>query len=1048
MNRSFIIGLLAVAAMTAVSCNKEIDKIDAVPSNGTHKVVFKADQVATKTSLTLESNEYVALWTDADESNFHIFENGEEGLADMTISADSKSATFTAVFNDGAPAPFTYTAILAHSYDDNTKLALVESIQTPAANNIDGDADMLVAKPVVLNTKPTTDQHFQFKRVVSVNKMTLRGLEVGEKVTEVTISGDKQIAAAYNFSTDEFDYTEGEDEIILGYTTDNVISSAGTFDVFFVCAPVEDVTLSIEVKTADSTDPSKTRTYKKDFTKTISFDAVSVAEFVANITCCEEVTGSTAPTVIFYETFDSCDSTGGNDNNFGTASNNAMDSNPDNYTDNAGWTFVKGYPADHCAKMGGSSALGSATTPALGITASTATLTFRAAAFNNSAENTTLKLSVIGNGELSETSVTLKIAEWDDSYSVTITDGDADTKIKFEGGAASKGRFYLDDVKVEEEKTADPNTVSLSVADNTDITATTTAAIVDVSSNKAWTVTSSDSNLADTPISIKKTAQDGSFTVNFADVNTSVTTDKVATLHIVAGAGTYAVSKDITITQKAATPVLKLDGYANTTKEVAASAISATFTVTQCNFDWDIISITVGGVAKTASDGYSAVKGSEGLVTVSFPSNEVTGTESTTNRSIVVTVGDSAIKTATCTITQAGETYVDPNKKYFVEVTSEPSDWSGIYLLVSGSKAYNAAAATGASNTGINVTVAGDRIEADNSNKLNSVVISAGSASDKWYIKGKTGYIGDSGSSGGFAVSATGIDNTIEYNEGLVITSGGLYLRYNSDHFRYYTGSSTGSAVKLYRFTGTASDLLIGQLELGTISVTEGDETLTFSWDAPEGATSATKYNVYWNGSGTPEVRSDDTARTFTKTGLSNDTPYYIEVVAVGDGTFYSNSDKKKSANGTPHANQNTGKTYSYTFTSKAWVSTEEVSEGTAPGITWSGSQDGNQLTSGQGVQITNGLSGVTVTSSAAFTGVSKIVVTYCTNASQGAGAIKVKVGTGTEKSFTVTKPSSGGTTLKTCQFDYSSTETGAITLTVDCTTSSIYINKIEITAE
>ncbi len=133
--------------------------------------------------------------------------------------------------------------------------------------------------------------------------------------------------------------------------------------------------------------------------------------------------------------------------------------------------------------------------------------------------------------------------------------------------------------------------------------------------------------------------------------------------------------------------------------------------------------------------------------------------------------------------------------------------------------------------------------------------------------------------------------------------------------------------------------------------------------------------------------------------------------------------------------------TTTYTFTAKTWTAT---SGGSA--ANWTSGQDGAGFTSGQGVQVTTSATGANATSPTSFTDVSKIVVTYCTNASKGTGAIKVQVGSGTEQSFTVTKPSSGGTTLKTTEFNYSTTETGDVKITVDCTQNSIYIYSIAIT--
>ena len=120
--------------------------------------------------------------------------------------------------------------------------------------------------------------------------------------------------------------------------------------------------------------------------------------------------------------------------------------------------------------------------------------------------------------------------------------------------------------------------------------------------------------------------------------------------------------------------------------------------------------------------------------------------------------------------------------------------------------------------------------------------------------------------------------------------------------------------------------------------------------------------------------------------------------------------------------------TTTYTFSSGSWEATP---------ANWNAGKNGG-FTNGQGVQVTTGYSGANATSPKSFTNVNKIVVTYCTNSKNGVGTIKVQVGSGTEKSFSVTKPSSGGTTLKTTEFTFSPNETGNVKITVDCTTNSI----------
>ena len=96
--------------------------------------------------------------------------------------------------------------------------------------------------------------------------------------------------------------------------------------------------------------------------------------------------------------------------------------------------------------------------------------------------------------------------------------------------------------------------------------------------------------------------------------------------------------------------------------------------------------------------------------------------------------------------------------------------------------------------------------------------------------------------------------------------------------------------------------------------------------------------------------------------------------------------------------------------------------------------------------QITTGASGANATSPRSFTNISKIVVKYCTNTKSGVGTIKVKVGSGTEKSFSVTKPSSNGTTLKNATFNFSPAETGTVKVTGECTTNSVFIYSVTIT--
>ena len=127
--------------------------------------------------------------------------------------------------------------------------------------------------------------------------------------------------------------------------------------------------------------------------------------------------------------------------------------------------------------------------------------------------------------------------------------------------------------------------------------------------------------------------------------------------------------------------------------------------------------------------------------------------------------------------------------------------------------------------------------------------------------------------------------------------------------------------------------------------------------------------------------------------------------------------------------------TTTYTFSSKSWA---------ASPANWTSGKDGNQMQSGRGIQVTTGANGANATSPKSFTNVSKIVVTYSTNASAGAGTIKIKIGSNTEVSQNVTK--TGGTTDRTLTYNFSPNQTGSVKVTVTCSTNSIYLKSIAIT--
>ena len=158
----------------------------------------------------------------------------------------------------------------------------------------------------------------------------------------------------------------------------------------------------------------------------------------------DPVTPPSVEGALFYESFDQCDGTGGNDGTFsgnvGTASKFK--------TDNSGWTANgdKYYGCDRCAKFGTSSVKGEVTSPSFAVDG-TGTMTFMAAPFGT--DGTTLNLSV-SNGTISPATVTMKAGEFT-NFTATIT-ATGNVKVTF----TPAKRLFLDEVLV-----VDPNATGI-----------------------------------------------------------------------------------------------------------------------------------------------------------------------------------------------------------------------------------------------------------------------------------------------------------------------------------------------------------------------------------------------------------------------------------------------------------------------------------------------------------------------------------------------------------------------------------------------------------
>ena len=123
-----------------------------------------------------------------------------------------------------------------------------------------------------------------------------------------------------------------------------------------------------------------------------------------------------------------------------------------------------------------------------------------------------------------------------------------------------------------------------------------------------------------------------------------------------------------------------------------------------------------------------------------------------------------------------------------------------------------------------------------------------------------------------------------------------------------------------------------------------------------------------------------------------------------------------------------------HTFTSSSWM-TKESGE-------WTSDRYGAGY-SYNGVQITTTTDDANALCPITYNLIDSVVVSYCTNASSGAGGVVISIG---ETNQTQAVTSTGGTTPRDISFDFSDSKpSGNPKITVNCTKNSIYICSITI---
>ncbi len=288
-----------------------------------------------------------------------------------------------------------------------------------------------------------------------------------------------------------------------------------------------------------------------------------------------------------------------------------------------------------------------------------------------------------------------------------------------------------------------------------------------------------------------------------------------------------------------------------------------------------------------------------------------------------------------------------------------------------------------------------------------------------------------------------------------ITSTGSTSIRYTTDESNptITVGNVYSSALNLASTTTVKAVGINGAVCTGVASATYtkvapsfsaslASGTTTASIEVAANETSATVYvtgNVAWTatpGTGVTLSKNSGTgADSFTMTFEANTDVNNPKNNTVTVSTTAGVATQSYTLTVTQKKKSNESTTTTYTFTTKDWGDSNSA---------WTSGKAGNQFSSGRGIQVTTGSTGANATSKSSFNSVSKVVVTYSTNANAGAGSIAVKVGSNSAHSQNVTK--TGGTSDRTLEYTISPNETGSVQITVTCGTNSIYVKSVAIT--
>ena len=430
--------LLAVAALGLSACND--DKL--VPDNGNadgkfvtvHFGAEAAIEGATKATLTPNEAEtmFASVWEKDKDAICVSYKNGNTTLT--TATGTWNGTTFSANL-PSYTGMWEYQACYPNYKDAEVPIG---SERKQKGNLYNSDYDIMISSKVNVDNGAAgkdysgNDIVFQMDRQTGIVYFHLTS-SLEEEVVSAKLSVEGgNIASSYALLGPSGFTSEPDLKEVTITFEEGTAPMASAFQLWYNVLPTAYTSMSLVVETTGHILTLANNTAG-------SFAAQKLYKVKGDVSSKWVEIPSVS---FFYESFDSCNGTGGNDGKWsGQIATNTI------ATDNTGWTFTKGNGANACAKFGTGSKLGKATTPKLGINTSSATLSFKAGAWNGTDEVTTINITANNGGTVSPSSITLVKGQWTE-YVCNITGATEQTTITFSASTDSKNRFFLDEVMV------------------------------------------------------------------------------------------------------------------------------------------------------------------------------------------------------------------------------------------------------------------------------------------------------------------------------------------------------------------------------------------------------------------------------------------------------------------------------------------------------------------------------------------------------------------------------------------------------------------------